>query len=284
MELGLEELHRLADEYLPAEAAKTWKTLLAPGLRLKKADAGDLVVGQLGGLPHLNGQQWPKWVDHGPLSHVLTLECGPLAKMLPSAGLPTSGRLLFFYYDGPIDDLDISDAESEPDTRPEARVLYVDTAVEGEPTPAPKGAKLFNPVPLTAVTTTTWPTWEHPRLAEVWRALDEEAADDLYDKLDQLVSRSVLHQVGGHPYPIQNAVEWGAVEAELQFAKKATEIDWDDPALEQKTEGWFLLAQIDSDPAASMMWDDAGMLYFLIRPADLEATQFDWVSFVWQSH
>jgi uncharacterized protein YwqG len=38
---------------------------------------------------------------------------------------------------------------------------------------------------------------------------------------------------------------------------------------------WVLLLQLDSHPEASMMWGDAGMLYYWIRRSDLQARRFD---------
>jgi uncharacterized protein YwqG len=47
---------------------------------------------------------------------------------------------------------------------------------------------------------------------------------------------------------------------------------------------WALLAQIDSEPAAGMIWGDKGRLYWLIRRDDLSAGRFDAAVFARQSH
>ena len=47
--------------------------------------------------------------------------------------------------------------------------------------------------------------------------------------------------------------------------------------------GMQLLAQIDTDDAADMMWGDVGTLYWLIRPEDLAARNFEASSFTAQS-
>ncbi|MFK0044323.1 DUF1963 domain-containing protein [Streptomyces sp. NPDC090741] len=38
----------------------------------------------------------------------------------------------------------------------------------------------------------------------------------------------------------------------------------------------------DTDDAADMMWGDAGVLYWLIRPQDLAECRFDRAMFTWQ--
>jgi len=54
------------------------------------------------------------------------------------------------------------------------------------------------------------------------------------------------------------------------------------PAVGEDLRGWRLLAQIDSDDAAKMMWGDVGKLYFMIRPDDLRARRFGQARFAWQ--
>ena len=45
---------------------------------------------------------------------------------------------------------------------------------------------------------------------------------------------------------------------------------------------WILLGQFDTDGQAQFMWGEGGVLYYLIRPADLAARQFDQTVFTWQ--
>jgi uncharacterized protein YwqG len=79
------------------------------------------------------------------------------------------------------------------------------------------------------------------------------------------------HQVGGHPDPVQ-----GTVQLELEEIERALS-----GAGGQAT-GWRLLAQVDTDEGAEMMWGDVGMLYFMIRPDDLQARRFEQARFTWQ--
>jgi len=96
----------MARQHLPDSAAEDFLALLRPALRLVHAGQGDPVGAQLGGLPTLPINSWPVWEGHGPLHHVLSFYCGPVASMLPELGLPSEGRLAFFYFDGSYDNFE----------------------------------------------------------------------------------------------------------------------------------------------------------------------------------
>ncbi|MEU9309425.1 DUF1963 domain-containing protein [Streptomyces sp. NPDC048256] len=85
------------------------------------------------------------------------------------------------------------------------------------------------------------------------------------------------HQVGGHPYSVQDPVEIEVAQAVLDG-----QVSLDDPRLSDEAGGWSLLAQFDSEACADMMWGDAGALYWLIRPRDLAERRFDRAMFTWQ--
>ena len=57
------------------------------------------------------------------------------------------------------------------------------------------------------------------------------------------------HRVGGHAYPIQDAVEVDAAQVLL-----GGRVDYTDPNLYEEAGRWTLLAQIDSDDGAEMCW------------------------------
>jgi hypothetical protein len=75
------------------------------------------------------------------------------------------------------------------------------------------------------------------------------------------------HQVGGFAAPVQGAVE-NEIAADVLG-------DYRDPRLAEEAARWVLLAQLDSDDEADMIWGDVGMLYWMIRADDLEAGRFD---------
>ena len=285
------QLSRLARRHLGQAVAEAWLHLLSPAIRLTHAQPGDPVVAQLGGLPALPINSWPVWPGNGPLSHVLTIDCASLAAMLPGSGLPGTGRLAFFYFDG----LSYIHREGsgvggwDPATQEGARVLWLHpeestTAdLADAATPAPPGLTPFPAVALTAVHALTWPDAYDPRLRRMLDiaglaqpAADWElppAVDSLYADLGEKWRARPAHQVGGNPDPVQPG---GSVQLEAEGIERALSGTGD------QVGAWQLLAQVDSDDTAAMMWGDAGTLYFLIRPDDLHDRRFDQARFVWQ--
>jgi hypothetical protein len=295
-EPGFDEVAALANRYLDPAVAQAWLAFLAPAVRLVHAQAGDPVVAQLGGLSTLPINSWPVWEGHGPLSHVVSIDCASLIRLLPSLDLPDSGRLAFFYFDGHYDDYKSTVGVWDPATQDGARVLWLHpeestpARLAHVPMPAPPGLTVFPAVALTAVPTLIWPTWEHPELLRIWEAnglpeprpgVAAPAVEALYDALHDQWYVTPDHQVGGHPFPEQGAVELEIAGLSLRKAG-ATSIDYSDPAIYEDARGWQLLVQVDTDDDADMMWGDVGKLYFMIRPEDLQARRFDQVSFTWQ--
>jgi uncharacterized protein YwqG len=282
------QLSRLARRHLSQAAAEAWLRLLSPAVRLARAEPGDPVVAQLGGLPALPINSWPVWPGNGPLGHVLTIDCASLAALMPGSDMPESGRLAFFYFDQTSYFHEGSGVGSwDPATQEGARVLWLHPQ-ESTPanlthaaTPAPPGLTPFPAVPLTAVTALTWPERYDLRLRRIWdivgMALPESewelppAVESLYEALHDKWGKGPAHQVGGHPDPIQPR----GVEAAAEQIERALRGAGDDA-------GWHLLAQVDSDDNAEMMWGDVGKLYFMIRPDDLKTRRFDQTRFVWQ--
>jgi hypothetical protein len=122
-----ERLHAvtgLAEQHLPWAAARDFVDLLGPALRMFHAAEGDPLLARLGGLPTLGAAAWPVWEGHGPLSHVLSLDCAPVADRLPELGTPREGRLGFFYFDGHYDDFASFVGTWDPSTTPGFRVLH----------------------------------------------------------------------------------------------------------------------------------------------------------------
>ncbi|CAM5657218.1 YwqG family protein [Streptomyces avidinii] len=283
-----EVLHDLAHRHLPADDAARWIGLLAPGRRMAHAGDGP-VAGRLGGLPELPlDLPWPTWEGNGPLSHVASIDCAALA----AAGdcglaLPDSGTLLFFHYDGRLDCGDSLVHASDPDTRPGAQVLHIPAGTPTRPHPAPPELPPYPEVPLTAEAGMTVPAYDAPSVraafGEVvdspqWRhhPVNARPFTTALEKLDSDAG-DVTHRLGGHPVPVQGAVEW-----EIAHAVLGPGTSWHDARMGDEAARWVLLAQIDTDDAAEMMWGDVGSLYWLIRPADLAAGRFDKASFVLQ--
>ncbi|MFI1969607.1 hypothetical protein BLA24_15270 [Streptomyces cinnamoneus] len=271
-------LHALAREHLPADIAERWIGLLRPGVGLVKASGADPVAGRLGGLPELpEHEEWPVWEGHGPLSFIASLDCAALPPAALDIDLPTDGTLAFFYFDGQLDDGAALVAPHHPDTWAGARVLYVPQGVPVAERPAPEGIRPYPEVPLTARAETTAPYLWHPVVYEEFAPMpdDHPVFDDDFREALWESDEGAGHRVGGHADPVQDEVETEVAHGVLGCA-------WNDPRLKDESLRWVLLAQIDSDDDAGMMWGDCGALYWLIRREDLAERRFDRAMFTWQ--
>ncbi len=312
VELGDEvrgRLTRAARENLDEATADAWLSMLEPGTRLLAASpaAGDRgrslwrgwgrggrpapgragrVDGWLGGLPVLAvGTEWPSWAGHGPLSHIATLDCARLHPALPArlreGGFPEAGWLSFFYFDGTADGgMEVVGALFAG-TEEGAQVLYTPPGAAVEAA-SPAGLAVYPRVEVTGEPVLTWPTWEHPRLHTGGRpAPGWDQVFTVIDQIRQGQQEIPAHQVGGNPDPVQ-----GPIEREVAYGQVSRsgqdKIAWTDPAVREAAEDWLLLGQFDTDSQAGFLWGDCGVLYYLIRPADLAARRFDPIAFTWQ--
>lgn len=279
------DLRRLAAAHLPAAAAADFVGWLRPALRLRHAGTGDVVAAQLGGLPTLPLNSWPVWEGKGPLSHVLTLDLAVVARMLPERDLPDVGTLAFFHYDGRyLDDHDTVVGTWDAETRHGARVLHLrpDLSTRAHVTdlltPAPPGLEPYPVVPLTAVRTLTWPSFELPWVEDAWQrhGVDRTAVDALAEALWNLPGGAMdAHLVGGHPTPQQGPVE---LEAEqVRRAVAGEPFDWGAADVHAALTRWCSLVQVGSDDVADMMWGDVGQLHWLTRDDEHpEQASFTW--------
>jgi uncharacterized protein YwqG len=270
-----DRLSALAHDRLPAELASAWIGLSRPGIRLVSAGAGPR-VGRIGGAPALPADaEWPEWPGRGPLDFLASVDCAALPREFLSIPLPEAGTLLFFYFDGFRRGADddwplLEDVEG-------ARVAFVPAGVPVVERAAPEGVVPYPTRDLFGEVVATAPEREHVLLDQIETAsgdsLAEAAEDDPSgtDVFGELIEEArgpdPEHQVGGFARPVQ-----GAVENEM-----AAEVlgSYQDPRLAEEATHWVLLAQIDTDKHAKMMWGDAGMLYWVIRTDDLEAGRFD---------
>ncbi|OKJ57407.1 YwqG family protein [Streptomyces sp. CB02261] len=280
-----DDFRSLALQHLWPEVADQWIKLLRPGVRLEAAVGSDRVVGRLGGLPALPAASaWPVWEGHGPLSFVASVDCASLPADALDIALPEAGTLLFFYFDGQLDDGDALVLAEDRESWAGARVLHVPADEQAAEHEAPAGLTPYPAVPLTArVEMTATEPW-HPSVRDAFapgaplgnRYDHPVCSQDFLDALWEF-DEVVGHQIGGHAHSVQNPVEIEIAEAVLDCGAS-----WADPRLSEEAGAWVLLAQFDSEDAADMMWGDAGALYWLIRPEDLAARRFDRAMFTWQ--
>lgn len=281
-----EALHALARTHLPAGIAEQWIGLLRPGIRLTATGGSGPVAARLGGLPELpETMAWPEWEGQGPLSFVGTVDCAALPVDTLDVPLPAEGTLSFFYFDGQLDDGEALVLPEEPETWQGARVLYVPADAVTSVRACPEGLEPYPEVRLTAEVEMTAADAYHPLIHREFTPGQPPSAtedhpvcgEEFLESLWELAEGEPEHRVGGHADPVQNPVE-----VEVAHAALGGRVSWEDPALAEEALGWQLLAQFDSDEAADMMWGDAGVLYWLIRPADLAALRFDRAMFTWQ--
>ena len=281
-----EVVRRLAHRHLPPDVAAEWLALLRPAVRLVRAEPDGSVVARLGGAPLLpRDVRWPEWPGHGPLSYIGELLCGPLAAHPLEVPLPSTGRLLFFYFDGSFDDFEGVVGTWDAETLAGARVLHVPDHEPVEVRPAPDGVEVWGEASFGGQEIVTAPGWEHPAL----RAAFGRPGEDRHDFMDHPVNGDAftdalfdrhtgpLHQVGGYADP-----EQGPVELEVAHAALGNVVDWGDPRLEAEAARWLPLLQVDSDDDLGMMWGDVGKLYWLSRGSALAQGDVRDVSFTWQ--
>ncbi|WP_237528129.1 DUF1963 domain-containing protein [Streptomyces sp. SID2119] len=141
----------LALRHLPPDDAEKWLGLLRPGARLRVATGADVPAVRLGGLPALPATSpWPEWEGHGPLSFIASADCARLPTAALDIGLPESGTLLFFYFDGQLDDGEALVLAEDRESWAGARLLYVAPTQKSAEREAPAGLKPYPVVPLTA--------------------------------------------------------------------------------------------------------------------------------------
>ncbi|HYZ54050.1 MAG TPA: DUF1963 domain-containing protein [Streptosporangiaceae bacterium] len=199
--------------------------------------------------------------------------------------LPQTGVLLFFYFDGQYDNGAAVVGVWDPETLAGAHVLHVQPGRATSPRACPAGITPYERVDLAVEPVVTFPNFEHPDLHAVFKTpgedlrsfLEHPVNDDAF--IEALSERhdGPCHQVGGYATPVQGPVEYEAALAALGGRDPG-----DDQLLRTEQARWTLLAQIDSDDRAGMMWGDAGALYWLSRREDMTDSNLANTSFTWQ--
>lgn len=287
MEITDSPLAEAGRRYFNADDAQKWISLLRPGFHLRELAPGEEVVGYLGGDPLLPADvEWPVWEGRGPLNFVAAIDCGQVPGDELDIPLPTSGSLLFFYYDGLGDD---TVAYLDPDTVVGGtRVIYLPEDAELEVRSAPEELTPFPRILLGGDMIATAPDNENAALVAAYGGdindpeayVDYPTTDDgFYDMVSAFrADHSPHHRVGGYSLPVQ-----GAVEKEGAYAFDPGKGEEAKVARKEVAAQLVLLAQIDSDSRNGMVWGDSGRLYWLIHPEDLAAGRFDKATFTWQT-
>jgi len=276
----------IARRHLPEGVAARWLGLLRPAAALRRAGGVAQVAAVLGGHPVLpDSVAWPVWAGHGPLSFVAAVDCAALAAVPLDISLPRAGTLLFFYFDGQYDNHRVTVGTWDPKTLAGARVLYAGPSANASARECPAGIQPCPRVELAAEPVVTFPGFEHPDLQAAFRAPGEDLRSFLNHPVNDEAFLQALadrrpgpcHQVGGYAAPVQ-----GPVEYEVAAAAPGSRSRGDDQQLHAEQARWTLLAQIDSDGSARMMWGDCGCLYWLARRAEMTDSRLPPISFTWQ--
>jgi uncharacterized protein YwqG len=281
MEISSEQLQELAHSHFPAAFANAWSALIKPAISLRPATGSDQVIGTLGGVPTLGSAAWPQWQGHGPLSHVLSIDCSMANTLLPELGLPPAGHLAFFYFDGRFNSDYGTVGFWDPDSQAGQRVLHV-TDGQGETATVPDGLAIFTSVSLTGAVTATPPSYNHPRLGDGWQSVPQGNLESFDEAIGELMrSLGPRHQLGGHAHPIQDAVEYEIAEA-MGRSIDPDSFTRESDSYQILSKDLQLLAQVDSDHGAQMSWGDMGILYWERPSSEVAAGSVTTTGFTWQ--
>jgi uncharacterized protein YwqG len=275
---SFEEFAAVADRHLTAPVARRWKELLLPALDLRPAAAGDTVVGRFGGEALLpDDLPWPAWEGHGPLTLVAAFDCAILPRT--DLALPEAGLLQFFYFDGQVDGGEALVNGGLPETRDGSRVVFLPEGTAAAPRPHPEGIRAYEPTELAATLVYSAPDEGSPVLAAAFGD-DADAVAELSDEdFIEAVAPwdKPVHQLGGYPSEVQ-----GPPEEEIVNGLHP-ELEPETPPHREAAAARRLLLQVGDVEETGMLWGDSGQLYWMARPADIEAGDFAKTAFTWQS-
>jgi uncharacterized protein YwqG len=257
--------------------------LARPGLRLRSDGTDtDLLGGsRVGGLPDLPADTaWPAWRET-PMSFLGQVDLGSLPDVGDRADLPAYGLLTFFY------DAGQQAWGFDPAQTGAWAVLHTaaDATLVRREAPAglPEDAR-FDPVPLAAEDELCPEPWESRAVERLGLTADE--AESYAELLEEMAESDdePRHLLLGHPDPVQGEMqlECQLVSHGLYCGDQTGYEDSRASALEGGADDWRLLLQVDTDDDASMMWGDAGRLYFWVTEDALRRRAWDEVHLVLQ--
>jgi len=237
-------------------------------------------VSKLGGMPDLPPEvSWPE--RNGlPQSFIAQIHLNEVRPYDTNKLLPQDGMLWFFY------DAQQRTFGEAPTDLGGWRVIFMNdnlTRLQRHPAPAklPTSSQ-FQACSInfaSEVTLSQQPQLEIPNFD--WTDAEQKKYEELLSTFPTPADRAAIHhRLLGYPDTIQDDMR-----LECQLVSHGV-TDEGDPRLAEVSKGamdWQLLLQIDSDEHAGMRWGNAGMLYYWITSAALQARRFDTTWLVLQS-
>lgn len=266
-----------------SQRVKDIEVLARPSIRLyaHAVEESSLQVGasKLGGLPDLpSGTAWPEW-NGLPLSFLAQIHLDDLYSYDVQRVLPRHGMLWFFY-----------DAQQQTfgDSPADAggwRVLFKEDLRGLQRTPFParlSGKSQFHACSIRFACEITLPQQPELELANFdWTDEDVKRYETLLSQFPDSADRAAIHhRMLGYADALQDDMR---LQCQLMTHGVTNS---DDPSIDELSKGasdWQLLLQVDSDEHAGMRWATAGMVYYWIKLADLQACRFDKTWLVLQS-
>jgi uncharacterized protein YwqG len=256
------------------------ETVVAPALLFTARDEDDPAIPgcRYGGHPLVPpGTEWPR-SPSGLLAFVGQLDFAELAASRGEAlsNLPRDGVLALFY--------DVQEQRWGFDPKDSAfwKIVWTPHSEDAVPLAPPKeledaGLAFDLPLKLMPRLGLSLPGFSDGRApvpADDW---GEAQADDYMVLRERLTGGEHAHQVGGHPWWVQNdaRLEAQLVTHGLNCGDGRAYDSSQARKLESGAADWNLLWQIGSDDQTGFMWGDSGNLYLLIRDQDLRARRFD---------
>ena len=236
---------------------------------------------KIGGLPDLPpGVTWPEWKDL-PQSFIAQIRLHDIHQYNTNGVLPQTGTLWFFY------DSQQETYGADPSDLGGWQIIFMDnvdlTRLQRTPAPAKLPASSqFKACSITfasEITLSQYPQLDVPNFD--WTDDEQKKYETLLSTFPNPADHAALHnRLLGNPDTIQDDMR-----QQCQFVSHGV-TDSNDPRAAELSKGaldWQLLLQIDTDERIGMRWGDAGMIYYWITAADLQAHRFDHTWLVLQS-
>jgi len=266
-----------------SQRVKDIDALVRPSIRLFTTcvDESSLRIGvsKLGGLPDLPaGTVWPEW-NGLPQSFLAQIHLDEVHSYDMQQILPRRGMLWFFY------DAQQQTFGESPADAGGWRVLFKEDlgALQRTQFPAELPAESrFHACAIRFACEITLPQQPELELPNFdWTDEEVHLYETLLSKFpDPADHTAIHHRILGYADALQDDMR---LQCQLMTHGVTSP---DDPRIDELSKGasdWQLLLQVDSDEHAGMRWATAGMVYYWIKLADLQACRFDGTWLVLQS-